>query len=51
MVRHWSTPDGGLIVFNYGDPEALAVRPEMTEVMFDEFVKRKDYWRSSGARA
>ena len=46
LVRHWSTPDGGLVVFNYGDPEALAVRPEMTEVMFDEFVKQKDYWQN-----
>ena len=44
LVRHWSTPSGGLIVFNYGDPEALAVRPEMTRVMFDEFVKLKGYW-------
>lgn len=39
LVRHWSTAAGGLIVFNYGDPEALAVPPEMTRVMFDEFVK------------
>ncbi len=39
LVRHWSTPEGGLIVFNYGDPEALAVPPEMTRVMFDEFVR------------
>ena len=44
LVRHWSTPAGGLIVFNYGDPEALAVKPEMTRVMFDEFVKQMDYW-------
>lgn len=45
LVRHWSTPAGGLIVFNYGDPEALAVRPEMTRVMFDEFVKHMEYWK------
>ena len=49
LVRHWSTPEGGLVVFNYGDPEALAVRPEMTEVMFDEFVKLKDYWQRVSA--
>jgi len=47
LVHHWSTPGGGLIVFNYGDPEALAVKPEMTEVMFDEFVKLKDYWQEA----
>lgn len=49
LVRHWSTPAGGLIVFNYGDPEALAVRPEMTRVMFDEFVKLEDYWKEQSA--
>ena len=42
LVRHWSTPAGGLIVFNYGDPESLGVKPEMTQVMFDEFVKLMD---------
>jgi len=49
LVRHWSTPEGGLVVFNYGDPEALAVRPEMTHVMFDEFVKLKHYWQNASA--
>ncbi len=45
LVRHWSTARGGLIVFNYGDPEALGVSPEITEAMFDEFVKLQDYWQ------
>ena len=45
LVRHWSTPDGGLIVFNYGDPEALAVTHEITRVMFDEFGKLANYWQ------
>ncbi len=45
LVENWSTPAGGLIVFNYGDPEALAVRPEMTGVMFDEFVRMADHWQ------
>ena len=44
LVEHWSTPDGGFIVFNYGDPEALAVKPEMTEVMFQAFVEQMYYW-------
>ncbi len=44
LVRHWSTPEGGLVVFNYGDPKALAVKPEMTRMMFDEFVKLMEYW-------
>ncbi|HIQ20210.1 MAG TPA: hypothetical protein EYH34_03075 [Planctomycetes bacterium] len=51
LVRHWSTPQGGLIVFNYGDPEALGVKPEMTRVMFDQFVKEMDYWQRAGATA
>ena len=45
LVEHWSVPSGGLIVFNYGDPEALAVPAEMTEIMFDEFVRQMDYWQ------
>ncbi len=45
LVENWSTPAGGLIVFNYGDPEALAVRPEMTGVMFDEFVRMASHWQ------
>jgi len=39
LLRHWSTADGGFIVFNYGDPSGIGVRPEMTRVMFGEFVK------------
>ena len=42
LVENWSTPGGGLIVFNYGDEAALAIDPEMTRVMFDEFVKLMD---------
>ena len=44
LVERWSTPEGGFIVFNYGDPEALGVKPEMTEVMFQAFVERMNYW-------
>ncbi len=44
LIKHWSTPQGGFIVFNYGDPEALAVPPQMTEIMFDEFMNLQDYW-------
>jgi len=45
LVRHWSTPAGGFIVFNYGDAQALGVPPEMTGIMFGEFVKLMDYWQ------
>lgn len=45
LVKHWSIPAGGFIVFNYGDPTALAVRPDVSRIMFDEFEKLKEYWR------
>lgn len=44
LVRHWSTAAGGLIVFNYGDPAALGVAPEIDRAMFDEFVQLQSYW-------
>jgi len=45
LVQNWSTPQGGFIVFNYGNEESLAVRPEMTLAMFDEFVQLMHYWQ------
>jgi uroporphyrinogen decarboxylase len=45
LIDHWSTPQGGFIVFNYGDPEALGVHPEMTEVMFHAFAERMYQWK------
>ena len=40
LVRHWSTPQGGMIVFDYGDWPALNVAREMPHVMFDEFRRQ-----------
>ncbi len=45
LVRHWSTPAGGLIAFHYGDAEALGVPPDMASVMFREFVEQQHYWQ------
>ncbi|MFO7947534.1 MAG: uroporphyrinogen decarboxylase family protein, partial [Armatimonadota bacterium] len=45
LIEHWSVPEGGFIVFNYGDPEALAVDPSMSRVMFEEFADLADYWQ------
>jgi len=39
LLRHWATPEGGLIAFDYGAWEALGVRPEMPRIMFDEFAR------------
>jgi len=47
LVRHWSSPRGGLIAFDYGDWGAIDVRLETPVVMFDEFHKRKHYWQEN----
>lgn len=39
LVRWWNTPDGGFIVFNYGNPEAIGVPRETAEIMYREFVR------------
>lgn len=44
LVEHWSTPAGGVIAFDYGNPEVLAVRPEMTQVMFQAFADMMYHW-------
>jgi uroporphyrinogen decarboxylase len=44
LVRHWSTPQGGMIAFDYGDWPALGVSPEVVDIMFDEFVQLQEYW-------
>jgi hypothetical protein len=45
LVRHWGTPRGGMIAFDYGSWEAIGVRPEMPCVMFDEFARQMNYWQ------
>ena len=44
LVEHWSRPEGGLIVFNYGDSESIGVSDEIAEVMFREFYDLRNYW-------
>ena len=39
LVRFWSRPAGGFIVFNYGNPEAIGVPAETAEMMYREFVR------------
>jgi hypothetical protein len=41
LVRHWGTPSGGLIVFDYGEWEAAGVRPDVPPIMFDEFFRHR----------
>jgi uroporphyrinogen decarboxylase len=40
LVEQWSTPDGGFIVFNYGDGEGIGVGPEISKVMFEAFMEK-----------
>ncbi len=44
LVQTWSTPKGGLIVYNYGLASAIGVTPGMTEIMFRAFVELMNYW-------
>jgi uroporphyrinogen decarboxylase len=46
IVRHWSTPRGGMIAFDYGDWKALGVKPETVNAMFDEFLRLQNYWQN-----
>ena len=44
LVEYWSTPEGGFIVFNYGDAEGIGTSNEITEVMFREFYALRHRW-------
>lgn len=46
LIRHWSTPQGGFIVFNYGDPSSINVKPEMSKVMFYAFRDYMTWWKN-----
>lgn len=45
LVKNWSTPEGGFVVFNYGDPEAIGSTNETAEIMFETFNELKYYWK------
>ncbi len=47
LVKYWSTPKGGLVVFNYGDSDAIGATDESTEIMFRQFYKLRNYWNTS----
>jgi uroporphyrinogen-III decarboxylase len=44
LIENWSTPEGGFIVFNYGDSEGIGVSETITEVMFKEFYRLREFW-------
>jgi uroporphyrinogen-III decarboxylase len=39
LVRHWATPEGGLIVFNYGMDDAIGTTADATRAMFAQFKR------------
>lgn len=39
LLEHWATPQGGFIVFNYGDGRAIGAPPERAAVMFHAFLR------------
>ncbi|MEI6388695.1 MAG: uroporphyrinogen decarboxylase family protein, partial [Spirochaetota bacterium] len=47
LVESWSTPQGGLIVFNYGDSEAIGATDATAEAMFSEFYNLREYWKGT----
>lgn len=49
IVRHWSTPEGGMIAFDYGDWPALGVEPATVDAMFAEFLRLQNYWQDAHA--
>lgn len=44
LVKNWSTPRGGFIVFNYGDSEGIGVTDNIAEIMFREFYDLRYFW-------
>ncbi len=44
LLAEWGTPEGGFILSDYGDGEAIGVPLEKKQVMLDAFV-RADPWR------
>ena len=49
LVKYWSKPEGGFVVFNYGDSEGIGASDMISETMFREFYNLKDYWKRNGS--
>lgn len=45
LLEYWATPDGGFIVSDYGDGEAIGVDPWKKRAMFDAFQEFDPYRR------
>jgi len=49
LLDHWSTEDGGFILIDYGDGEAIQVSMETKRIMLDAFLDA-DRWANKGQR-
>lgn len=47
IVRHWSTPAGGLIAFGCDDWESVGIDAKTIDTMFDEYIKLQNYWQNA----
>lgn len=44
LLEHWGTEDGGFILADYGDPEAIGSSEESHRVMYEAFMEH-DRWK------
>jgi uroporphyrinogen decarboxylase len=44
LLKHWATPDGGFILYDYGDGEAIGVEKYKKEIMLKAFLDA-DPWK------
>jgi uroporphyrinogen decarboxylase len=44
LVENWSTPNGGMVVLDYGDPGVLGAKPESKRVMLEAFAELMYHW-------
>ena len=47
LLQHWATPEGGFILIDYGDGDALGVSLEKKRLMLDAFLKADPWSRRS----
>ena len=47
LLEHWSTPEGGFILSDYGDGAAIGVPDDKKRVMLDAFLAA-DRWKNGG---
>lgn len=43
LLKAWAAPEGGFILSDYNDAQAVGVTPEKTRIMFDEFMANDPY--------